>query len=162
MRVTGRCVVGTLVWAAMATVGVSVAKADDASADIQWFGVHAGYYSEYQRLALGLNVRQDIGSSLTVGFSGDYVLQSGQRTTFAFYVDFQYDFLKLPHEIIWAGVGGGYLIDNIHGPVATRVDPFASGYAGVGLNGKPYMPYFEVRIMDYDVPRTIVYLGFRF
>jgi hypothetical protein len=138
------------------------AGAREASADLLWFGVHGAYYSEFEKGALGLNAREDVGDSWSVGLLGDWVFRSG-RTTVAVNIDLQYEapFLS-PQFTGWVGAGGGVLLDDIEGLPEADYEPLAVGFAGVGTRGKPVMPYAEVRFMAHHGFRTVFYLGVRF
>jgi hypothetical protein len=158
MRVTGRMAAFVLAWAAVAAFGTREARADN-----QWVGVHAGYYTEYEDWALGVNGREDVGKGWSVGFLGDYLFRSG-RTTGVVNIDLQHEWaLRQPRAYVWAGAGFGIVADDVHGStIPINFDPLAVVHAGAGMHGKPVMPFVEVRLMSHDEFRGVLYIGVKF
>jgi hypothetical protein len=158
MRTWERTVRGTLVVGALALCGAASAPADE----LKWLGVHGAYYTQYEQGAAGVNARQDIGQSFSVGLLVDYVFRTERHTTWVGGVDLQWETALPDHHFVgWGGVGGGVIRDD---PRDKKEDysPFASAFVGVGLNNRPIMPYVELRIMSNRVFHGVVYAGLRF
>ena len=157
VRVVRRCVSGLM------AAGLVLACAPAARAELQWFGVHAGYYDEFGKGAIGINAREVFGHSpVSVGFKADYLLRS-RRTSWAFEVDMQYDLpLTWRSGLVWVGAGGGVLHDDLKGPQRADFYPRASLFTGLGLRRGPLLPYVEIRATSQDRARLVAYLGLRF
>src|SRR4029079_5066446 len=120
-------------------------------------------YSEYEKWGVGVNARQDIGNDFSVGSVIDYVF----RTNHSIWVgeaDLQYEKPFAKQRLLgWVGVGAGVLRDDTQNDeLPPEWDAIASGYVGVGLHGKPYMPYLEMRCLSHGNFHGLLYLGFRF
>jgi hypothetical protein len=148
-----------LVAAAFVLVSAPLAPA----VELQWFGVHAAYYDEFGKGALGINARAvEEFSPISVGFKADYIFRSN-RTSWAFEVDLQYELpIGWKTGTVWVGGGGGVLHDDIQGPLRADFYPRASMFAGVGLRRGPLLPYLEIRATSTDRSRLVAYLGLRF
>jgi hypothetical protein len=138
-------------------------SAPAAQAELLWVGVHAAYYDEFGKGAIGVNAREgSVHSPLSVGFKADYLFRS-RRTSWAFEVDLQYDLpLGWKSGAVWVGAGGGVLHDDIQGPSRADFYPRASMFTGVGLRRGPLLPYVEIRATSQDRARLVAYLGLRF
>jgi len=158
MRVPRRFVAGLVV-----AVSCLVSTAPARAVELQWFGVHAGYYDEFGKGALGINARAaEEFSPLSVGFKADYIFRSN-RTSWAFEVDLQYDLpIGWKAGAVWVGGGGGVLHDDIQGAKRADFYPRASMFTGVGLRRGPLLPYIEIRGTSQDRARLVAYLGLRF
>jgi hypothetical protein len=152
---------GVLPVAAVLLMGTLPAPAEE----LGWLGVHAAYYNEYDKGAIGLNARETFGvSPWSVGLKGDYVFRSN-LINWVVETDLQYEVpietkkLKLS---AWAGAGAGLLHQDPYGPAQATYDPIVTGFVGVGLPRGPLLPYIEVRLQSHEVARWVVYAGLRF
>jgi hypothetical protein len=164
MRISGHGV-WMLVLAAITAVGAGNAQADDINGrDVLWYGVHGSYYTQYERGALGIDSRMDLGSAFSAGFLLDYVFQSNDRTTWVTNADLQWQH-PLPGLRLdgWVGAGLGVARDDFPGP-NRHADylPISVFFAGVGLAKHPVMPYAEWRFMSNRVFHGVVQVGVRF
>jgi hypothetical protein len=159
MRISGHGI-RVLVLAAIAAAGAQSAPADE----LKWLGAHAAYYSQYDKVALGINARQDLGEQWSAGFLFDCVLRGHIGETWATSADLQWErSFARPRIATWIGGGGGVLRDDLRGPnQKAQYEPFAVGFVGVGLDGHPVMPYVEMRFMSHQVFHGVVYAGLRF
>jgi hypothetical protein len=139
-----------------------VSAAPAQAVGLQWFGVHAAYYDEFGKGAIGINARSaEEFSLLSVGFKADYIFRP-RRTSWAFEVDLQYDIpLGWKSGAVWVGAGGGVLHDDMQGPLRADFYPRASMFTGVGLRRGPFLPYLEIRATSQDRARLVAYLGLR-
>jgi hypothetical protein len=144
---------------ALLACGAGRAAADE----LQWLGVHAAYYSEFQKGALGFNARQDLGRSVSIGILVDYVFRS-RHSTWVGGLDLQYERPVLTRRAMaWAGIGAGAVRDDLRGDLfRPDYDPYAACHFGIGLNGRPVMPYVELRFMSHEVFHGVLYAGLRF
>src|SRR5262245_6827954 len=156
MRVRSR-LVGGLMMAALFGVGSAGAE------ELKWLGVHGAYYSQFEKGAVGINARQDVGNDVSVGFLTDYVFRA-TRTTWVFSADLQLEKSLLKEKLaLWAGGGGGVLRDDQRGPnLKPQYELFAVGFVGAGADGKPIMPYVEMRFMSHQKFHGVLYAGIRF
>jgi hypothetical protein len=145
--------------------GVAVmvlAFASEAAADLQWLGVHGSYYELYDRGAIGLNAREELGNHLSAGLRGDYIFRNG-TVTWAFDVDLQYDLpLNLKRPLFWVGGGGGIVHDDPNVLKHADVRPTATGFVGAGYKTGPLLPYLELRLTSQENARLVVTMGLRF
>jgi hypothetical protein len=154
MRVT-RGVVGVGIWAVLGLVGRAEARGEER------FGAHVAYYSEFERVAVGLSGRTFFSNSWSVGILGDYVLRP-DHSTWVFELDAQRDIDGLvPRIRFWAGIGGGVLVDDVSGKAAD-VDPVGVLYLGAGYTRHPIVPYVELRFVSHEVFHGVLYVGVRF
>jgi hypothetical protein len=164
MRISGHGV-WMLVLSAVLVAGARRAQADVIQdRDLQWLGVHGAYYSEYERCALGINARTDVGNKFSVGFLLDYVFQPDNRTTWVTSADLQWEH-RLPRVRLdgWVGGGLGVLRDDFPGMNRPAdYQPFAVFFVGAGLARHPIMPYVETRFMSHDTFHGVLYAGLRF
>src|SRR2546430_2138306 len=109
MRTWERAMAGSLVAGALALCGAVSARADE----LKRLGFHAAYYTQYEQAAAGINARQDVGDSFSVGMLVDYVFRTEHHTTWVGGVDLQWE-TPLPdhHFVGWGGVGGGVIRDD--------------------------------------------------
>jgi hypothetical protein len=157
MRLRGARQAGLLA-AVMLFAGLGQARADE----FAWLGVHGAYYGEYEKWGVGMNARQDLGNHFSAGMLVDYVIRSN-HSTWAGNVDLQYERRVWRRALGWVGVGGGVIRDDLQGDESTPDwDPTAVGYVGLGLDGKPFMPYVEMRILSHGNFHGVFYAGFRF
>jgi hypothetical protein len=147
-----------------------VAFAGDASAavdDLKWLGAHVAYYTKYEKAAIGVNARQDLGTQMggeiSAGFLADYVFRS-DGSTWVLGADLSYERLVSRKRVaVWAGGGGGVVFDDRPGPnLKTQTELYALGILGAGLGGRPIMPYVEMRFMSHQKFHGVVYAGIRF
>jgi hypothetical protein len=159
MRIGRQGVVTMLVLGAL-VMAVAPAGAED----LKWLGVHGAYYSQYEKCALGINARTDVGDSFSVGFLVDYVFQGDSRETWAASADLQWE-TPLPGHFLdgWVGGGVGVFRDDLRQPNRNAdYQPFAAAFVGVGLGNHPIMPYVEMRFVSHEVFHGVLYAGVRF
>jgi hypothetical protein len=154
-----------LVLAAITVAGASRAQADDINGEnVLWYGVHGSYYSQYERGALGIDARMDVGHDVSVGFLLDYVFQPNNRTTWVTDADLQWQH-KLPGIRLdgWVGAGLGVVRDDFPGMnQEADYQPLAVFFVGTGLAKHPVMPYVEFRLMSNRVFHGVLQAGLRF
>jgi hypothetical protein len=157
MRLRGAAQAG-LVMAAM-VLGAREVQAEPPT----WIGVHGVYYGEFEKWGVGVNGRQELGGSFTAGVDVDYVIRSN-HSTWAGTIDLQYDKPLAKERVLgWVGVGGGVIRDDTQGDeLPPEYDATAVLYVGAGLNGKPVMPFVEMRCMSHGNFHGVFYLGLRF
>jgi hypothetical protein len=128
----------------------------------KWFGAHGAYYYDFQKAAVGLETVGDLGQTLEVVATGDYVFTRG-RETFAGHLDLQYLVPIAPKSVpIW--VGGGFGMEHINpdGPLKAESRFFTSALAGVGFTKGPWMPYLQARAILREKGQAVISLGIRF